>query len=411
MQDKELYQQLLGLKAPWTVEEVELRMQESTVRVRVGHEPGARFVCPECAEQCPTHDHRHRRWRHLDTCGFTTLIEAEVPRIRCEQHGVRQIQVPWAEAGSQFTALFEAMAISWLAACALSEVAEKLRISWDEAWGIMSRAVDRGLERRESTPIRQLAIDETSFQKRHEYVTVLTDAERGVVVDVLEDRKKRTLKHWLQTNKPILAQAQAISMDMWDPYINAVKEEIEQGQSKICFDRFHVASHLGKALDKVRASEHRMLSREGSSPLTKTKHEWLRSKANGGYKDKRAFLRLTRMKLKTARAWRIKEAANRLWSYSYRAVAERNWKALLGWIARCRLEPMIKVGRMIRTHLWGILNAIMHRATNAIAESINATIQKIKARACGFRNRSRFRTAILFHKGGLSMMPSAAFIG
>ena len=154
-----------------------------------------------------------------------------------------------------------------------------------------------------------------------------------------------------------------------------------------------------------------MLSRAGSSPLTKTKHEWLRSKANGGYKDKRAFLQLTRMNLKTARAWRIKEAANRLWSYSYRAVAERNWKALLGWIARCRLEPMIKVGRMIRTHLWGILNAIMHRATNAIAESINATIQKIKARACGFRNRSRFRTAILFHKGGLSMMPSAALVG
>lgn len=168
MQDKELYQQLLGLKAPWTVEEVELRMQESTVRVTVGHEAGAAFLCPECAQQCTIHDHRPRRWRDLDTCGFTTLIEAEVPRVRCEQHGVHQIRVPWAEAGSQFTALFEAMAISWLQACSLSAVAEKLRISWDEAWGIMSRAVDRGLERRESTPIRQLAIDETSFRKRHD---------------------------------------------------------------------------------------------------------------------------------------------------------------------------------------------------------------------------------------------------
>jgi transposase len=77
-------------------------------------------------------------------------------------------------------------------------------------------------------------------------------------------------------------------------------------------------------------------------------------------------------------------------------------------MARSRLDPMVKVGRTVRKHLWGILNAIMLKATNAIAESINATIQKIKARACGFKNRIRFRTAILFHKGGLSMLPSGA---
>ena len=67
---------------------------------------------------------------------------------------------------------------------------------------------------------------------------------------------------------------------------------------------------------------------------------------------------------------------------------------------------MKKVGAMVRNYLWGILNAIKLKVTNALAESINATIQKIKARACGFRNRSRFRTAILFHKGGLSLYPS-----
>ncbi|MCX7023326.1 MAG: transposase [Spirochaetes bacterium] len=115
---------------------------------------------------------------------------------------------------------------------------------------------------------------------------------------------------------------------------------------------------------------------------------------------------MTKLNLKTSRAWRIKEAASGLWSYSYRGAAERNWKALLGWITRCRLDSMIKVGRMVRSYLWGILNAIMLNVTNAISESINATIQRIKAMACGFRNRARFRTAILFQKGGLSMMPS-----
>ena len=193
-------------------------------------------------------------------------------------------------------------------------------------------------------------------------------------------------------------------MDMWEPFITAIQETIDDAASKICFDRFHVAAHFGKALDKVRATEHKSLG--NASPLTKTKHDWLRTKANGGYRDKRGFLELTRMHLKTARAWMIKESACGLWSYVYRGVAERNWRTLLSWISRCRLEPVIKVGQMVRKYLWGILNAIIAGVTNAIAESINATIQKIKARACGFRNRARFRIAILFHKGGLSLLPS-----
>ena len=60
------------------------------------------------------------------------------------------------------------------------------------------------------------------------------------------------------------------------------------------------------------------------------------------------------------------------------------------------------------TDAWGIINAIVNAATNAIGESLNARIQKIKAMACGFRNRTRFRRAILFHLGGLDLMPPGA---
>lgn len=406
MQDNELYEKLLRLKAPWTVSTVDLRIEESRVTVTIAHEMSSRFACPECGEDCTVYDHRHRQWRHLDTCGFVTMIEAEVPRISCKEHGIRQACVPWAEAGIGFTAMFETLAISWLKVAPISAVAVRLRISWDQAWGIMERAVSRGLDRRELQPIKELAIDETSFQKHHEYVTVLVDRSNGAVIDVLDDRKKATLKSWLQRNKSHLKELRSVSMDMWEAYIKAVTEVIEGAEEKICFDRFHVASHFGKAVDKVRAAEHRSMQQAGKSPLTRTKYDWLRRKANGGYRDKRAFLQLTRLNLKTARAWRIKEAAGMLWSYRYRGVAERNWKRLLGWMSRCRLEPMIKVGRMVRSYLWGIINSILLRVTNATAESINAKIQKIKAMACGFRNRARFRTAIMFHKGSLSMLPA-----
>lgn len=406
MQDKELYEKLLGLQAPWHVTDVNLEIEVSKVTVRLSHDLLERFPCPECGIEGTTHDHRLRRWRHLDTCGFTTIIEARVPRVDCPSHGIHQVKVPWAEPGSGFTALFEALAISWLKVSTIKAVSERMKISWDEAWGIMERAVRRGLLRREETPIEELAIDETAFQKRHEYVTVLVDRKQGTVIDILDDRKKETLKEWLNTNKNKLKTVRSISMDMWEPFINAVLETIEGANNKVCFDRFHVAGHFGKALDKIRATEHRELGKNGTSPLTKTKYDWLRTNANNEQKDKPEFLQLARSNLKTARAWRIKEAANGLWSYSYRGVAERNWKVLLRWISHSRLDPMIKVGKMVRRNFWGILNAIFHKVTNAMAESINATIQKIKSKACGFRSRARFKIAILFHKGGLSLLPS-----
>ena len=198
--------------------------------------------------------------------------------------------------------MFEALAISWLKAAPISHVSNRMGISWDEAWGIMDRAVRRGLARRTEQTIKELGIDETSFQKRHEYVTVLVDRSTGTVVEVLDDRKKATLKKWLQDNKKLLQEVRTVTMDIWEAYITAVQEELEGADRKICFDRFHAAAHFGKALDKVRATEHRNLSKEGASPLKGTKHDWLRSRANGGYKDKRAFLNLTRKNLKTARA-------------------------------------------------------------------------------------------------------------
>jgi len=69
---------------------------------------------------------------------------------------------------------------------------------------------------------------------------------------------------------------------------------------------------------------------------------------------------------------------------------------------------MVKAARTIRKHLWGIISAVVLHTTNARAESMNSKIQRIKGRACGYRNRTRFRHAILFHLGGLDLYPAAA---
>src|SRR5262245_17207280 len=116
MRDVELYRALLGLTPPWTVADVEVDMKGQRVVVRVEAGPGP-YPCPECGTAGRRYDSKPRRWRHLDTMQFTTWIEAEVPRVECGRHGVKQVRVPWAEPGSQFTALFERLAIDLLQEC------------------------------------------------------------------------------------------------------------------------------------------------------------------------------------------------------------------------------------------------------------------------------------------------------
>lgn len=176
----------------------------------------------------------------------------------------------------------------------------------------------------------------------------------------------------------------------------------------MCFDRFHVAKHLGDAVNEVRKDEHRGLLAEGDGRLKRTRFLWLmgpdrRSRLS---KQRRSeFDRLKNSTLKVARAWAIKETAHGLWAYRRRGWAVRGWKRWLGWAFRSRLEPIRKAARMVREHLWGILNAVLKGVTNATSESLNAKIQWVKKNACGFRNRERFRTAILFHCGRLDLYP------
>ncbi|HLJ61447.1 MAG TPA: transposase family protein [bacterium] len=134
------------------------------------------------------YDRNPRRWRHLDTCQLQTWIEAEIPRVQCPQHGVKQIAIPWDEPGSQFTLIFERLAVDFLRECSVTGAAALLRIRWDKTWGIKARAVRRGLARRTAEPIPQLGVDEKAITKGHRYLTVVADLQRQRVLFLNDDR-------------------------------------------------------------------------------------------------------------------------------------------------------------------------------------------------------------------------------
>jgi transposase len=407
MRDIDLYAQILGIRSPWAVTAVDVDRKAGAVTVRVGWDLGVPFACPTCQRSCDGYDHRERTWRHLDTCQFKTFLVAKVPRVNCSEHGVLQAAVPWADPKSGFTALFEALVIDWLKEASISAVAELLRITWDEADGVRSRAVRRGLARRGELLPTRLGVDETSYQKRHEYVTVVSDLDRGTVIEVADDRQTASLDKILDA-LPQKARdgITAVAMDMWMGFITSVRKHIPDADQKICFDRFHVMQHLNRAVNDVRKQEHRAFRAAGEDTLTGKKYLFLRAPENLDRRLKRELDHLLSSSLKTGRAWAIKEAARELWHYVHRTWAQKAWKRWTGWADRSRLDPMKRAAVFVKNHLWGIINAVVLQVTNARAESLNAGIQRLKRMACGFRNRGRFREAILFHLGGLDLYPA-----
>jgi transposase len=406
MRDKDLYAQILGIESPWQVTEVELKSSENEVIVRVMPKAGSTHGCPTCGKDSPGYDSRPRRWRHLDTCQYRTILEAEVPRVTCKEHGVVTVSVPWAEPGSGFTALFEALVIDWLREASISAVSRLMGLSWNAIDGIMQRAVERGLSRREAHSVTQLGVDETAFKKRHDYVTIVSDQDSGTVLFVGDDRKKATLKSWYEAlTDEQQAAIESVSMDMWPAFINATLESLPGAREKIAFDKFHVAKYLGEAVDTVRRQEHKSLMSEGYDDLKGSKHDWLYNPKNMSHQQKSRFKALRDSTLKTARAWAIKELAMSLWHYTSKTWALKAWKRWLSWAVRCRLKPMMVVAKTIKAHLWGILNAIVLKVTNGPAEGINSRIKMIKVRSRGFRNKQRFANAIYFQLGGLDLYP------
>src|ERR1700686_3402929 len=217
MNDRKLYERILGIMAPWQVELVELKLESGQVLIRVEGSSAA-LVCPECGERCPPYDSDERQWRHLDTCQYRTILIAKVPRVRCEKHGVRQVRVPWSEERSRFTALFEALVIDWLQASeSIAAVAKGMRLSWEQVSGIRSRAGARGLKRRGRAELpSNVGVDETSITRGHEYITVINSLNEAKVLDVTDGRTEESLNaFWTQYEPSELEHILKVAMDMW----------------------------------------------------------------------------------------------------------------------------------------------------------------------------------------------------
>jgi transposase len=400
------YRLLLGLDASWQVSEVSLELDQKLVTISLEF-IGAEAVCPECSRKCSLKDHAPKRqWRHLDTMQFETLLKAAVPRTNCDTCGVKTVAVPWADKHSRFTLLFEAFAIDVLT-CAgnVKAAARLLGLGWDATQTIMGRAVERGLAERTLHGLRYVGIDEKSFGRGQDYVSVMTDQEVSRVIEVVPGRtEESTDSLWKSLSDEQRAEIQAVSIDMWQAFENSIQRNVPQAD--IVFDKFHIAKHLNEAVDKVRRSEHKDLKAQGDERLTGTRQLWLFNPENLDESREQEFNSLRKQQLKTSRAWGIKDYFRWFWMYDDATSAREFFDDWYSWAIRSRLQPMKKVAKMLKNRLANILTWFRHPISNATAEGFNSRIQSIKSQARGFRSFHNYRTRILFYCGKLKLKPT-----
>jgi len=403
----EHYAQLLGLDDSWRVGEVDLSIEDNRVTIHLQPVSGQPRFCAECKTVRPLKDHAPvRKWRHLDTMQFQTVLVARTPRTKCPECGVKTCTVPWASPHGRFTLMFEAFAIKVLQiASSVDSARSLLHLSWDAVHRILEQAVERGLKVRDLDGVTRLCIDEKSFRRRQSYVTVLTDHDNNRVLEVVENRTKlATDGLWSIFDDGQKENIEAVAMDMWLAFENSVLSNL--ANAEIVHDRFHIMKHLNDAVDQVRRSEHKELKTEGDETLTGSKYLWLSNPENITDERWDEFKALKEMHLKTARAWAIREQFNFFWDYEYAGWARKFFKQWYGWASRCQLEPVRKKAKMIKNHLENILTYFEHRISNGPAEGFNSRIQSVKSAARGFRNFENYRTRILFFCGRLDLMPN-----
>lgn len=401
MKDTEFYQQILGLVAPWKVVEVNIEMEERQVHVRVAVDSKTKWADPRSKQAAHIHKWSERKWRHLDTCQFETFIVARVPSVKNPDGSVEEVAVPWAERFQRVTKLMAQAVIVWLEACGnVDKVAKLMRLDWSTVDRIMKSAVERGLERRQSEEIRHIGVDEKSFRRGHVYASILNDLDGSRVWDLVEGRTTDNARALFETlSEEQREGVEAVAMDMWPAFENAAREVLPQAD--IVYDRYHIKAHLNKGVDEVRKQENREMMARGDQRLKGSKYLWLRN-----FPDLRqapSFRTLYSARLKTSRAWRLKESFDGFWEYRYEAPARRYFEDWCRQVRRSRLKPMKKVAEMLANRQQGVMNYLRHRITNGLSEGLNSLVARVVASARGLRSFQTFRIRVLFYLGKLDL--------
>lgn len=398
MTDK-LFEAALGVSPPWQVTGADFDLAAKTLTIRVDFIAGSRFALAGVEGQHPVHDTVAKRYRHLNFFQHECFLEVRIPRVKLPDGSVRQVDPPWAGKLSGFTLLFEALVLLLCQQMTFAAAARLVGVSRHRVAALCERYVELALAQTDLSAVRELAIDETSRARGHDYITLAADATERRVIAVAEGRGADSIAQLtteLQSRHCPAEQITSVSIDMSPAFIRGCAEHLPN--ARVTFDKFHVIGHANAAVDRMRRIEQR-------SDKSLKGMRWSLLKNRASLKPEAAadlYALIARMAtVRTARAWVYKEQLRQILARKQINVARDMLKHWCTCVMRSKVEPMKEVAAMVRRHLEGIVAWAQTRQTNGFLEALNGLFQAAKRRARGFTRFTTIRTVIFLIAGKL----------
>jgi transposase len=395
---QDLFSQALNLSEPWYVKDIDFSQDQGRLDIYIDFPTGSVFKCPDCGNTgIKAYDtDRDRTWRHLDFFQHKAYIHCRVPRVKCSRCGVKTVAVPWARPGVGFTLLFEAFALVLVRDMPVKAAARILREHDTRIWRVLHYYVQYARRKENFSEVSQIGTDETSWKKRHQYVSVFVDLKESRTIYVTPGRDHTTLKSFrndFEEHGGSIKQVKDFCIDMSPAFKVGVEEYFPE--AAITYDRFHVMKIMNQALDEVRRQE-----QAKNDHLRNSRFVWLKNPERLTEKQRNTLNDLTIMNLKTARAYRLRLTLREFWEQPAE-LAELFLKKWYFMATHSRLQPVIEAARTIKRHWVGIINYHKSRINNGILEGMNSLIQAARAKAKGYRSVENFITIIYLVTGKL----------
>ena len=371
-----------------------------------------RLGCPLCAFTTRSgYDTRvvPSWWRSLDFGPHMVIVRALLRRLECPEHGVRVQAVPFARHRAGFTRDVEDVAAFLATKTDKTTIARFLRLDWDTVGRICERVVADGLDEDRLEGLVNVGVDEVSWKKHHNYLTLVTDHDKKRVIWGKAGKNAATLDAFFDEIGPEqAADIEAVSMDMGPAYAKSVRTEGHAPQATICYDPFHAVKIVTEALDVERRKAWNELRAAGDAEAAKKFKgaRWVLLKNPTDLDEGQAAV-LRKLKRRGGDVWRaysLKEAFRAIFAGDL--TPEQTGQLIDRWISRAsrsRLPSFVKAAKTIRKHREGILSALRLGINNARAEGLNSVVRLIFRRARGFHSPEAALALVMLTCGPITL--------
>jgi len=364
---------------------------KQAIHIEITPRKNSRGICSGCQRPSPGYDRlEERKFEFIPVWGFLVFFIYRMRRVACPACGIKVEDVPWADGKHQQTKTYMQFLAHWAKKLSWKEVAESFQTSWPKVFYAVRYIVEWGLSHRDLSGITALGIDEIHWHRGYEFLTVVYQINAGCIrlLWVGKDRKAKTLLRFFRFfGKERSRLLEFVCSDMWKSYLKVVARKASAAVHIL--DRFHLVSRINKAIDEVRADEHRKLKKAGHEEVLK-RSRWclLKRKENLTDQQEVKLKELVGYNLKSVRAYLLKEDFQGLWDYVRPCWAGKFIDRWCTRVMRSRIEPLKREVRTIRKHKELILNWFRAKKafSNGVVEGLNNKAKVTIRKSYGFKS-------------------------